>query len=294
LTVQNRQRPFQRLDLRFIYAILVYSGASDCRHWVFGVMSPPALPHSLHRQLHTARDLLERRSTQEGEEALPVNLPALEKLFPHGLLRSELLELVGTCSSGRFSLVMSLLGAATSVGEAVTLVDLGDQFDPQSAASADVLLERLLWLRPTDLRAALAATETAITGGLSLVVLDLGTPPIPGGRGAQSSWQRLLQKARTHRVTLLVSSPYRVCGAAATIVVETVRQRAKWQGRNASNLLLRAVRSRMTLGKVRGAMSGANVELTLRYDQGAVQEDLAISDEAVSSSDTTTRAIDAA
>jgi len=258
-------------------------------------MSVTALPRSLPRQLRTARDLLERGSAAEGEETLPVSLPALARLLPHGLARSELLELVGTCSSGRFSLVMTLLGAATSVGEAVTLVDLGDHFDPQAAANAGVLLERLLWLRPTHLRAALAATETAITGGLALVVLDLGTAPIPGGRGAQSSWLRLLMKARSHRAALLVSSPYRVCGAAATIVVETAKKRAEWQGADASNLLLQTLRSRMTLGKVRGGMFGTNTELTLRHQLGAVVEDLTLPEEVpADQSDTATRTIDAA
>jgi hypothetical protein len=223
------------------------------------------LPRRTHLDLglETARDLLERRAPAD---ALPITLDPLARLLPGGLHRGELHELVGDRSSGRFSIVLSLLAAATLAGEAAALVDLGDHFDPQDAASADVRLDRLLWLRPVHLKPALAAVETAITGGFPLVVCDLGTPPVPGGRGAQSQWLRLLSAARAHRAALLVSTPYRACGTAATTVVEARRGRGRWRGDAPPHRLLEALEGSVTLKKMRGGVPESRVELTLRRD----------------------------
>jgi len=229
--------------------------------------------------LKTARDLLERFAP---DDALPITLDPLRRLLPHGLLRGELIELHGDRSSGRFSMVLATLAAATTVGETAALVDLGDHFDPQDATSAGVVLERLLWMRPDDLRQTLHSAETAITGGFPLVVCDLGTPPIRGGRGAQSSWLRLLAAARSHRATLLVSTPYRASGSAATIVLEARRGGARWRGgarERPPQRLLEGAGSRVTIKKMRGSIPDTAGDLLLRrgdlpIDRGPSRERL--------------------
>ena len=226
-------------------------------------MSAVPLPRLSHLDLglETARALLER---SERGDALPITLAPLDRLLPEGLRRGELVELHGDRSSGRFSMVLALLAAATAAGEAAALADLGDHFDPQDAIDAGVVLERLLWLRPADLKQTLAAAETAIAGGFPLVVCDLGTPPIRGGRGAQSQWQRLLAAARSHRAVLLVSTPYRASGAAATMVLEARRGQARWRGRAPSQRLLQELDARVELRKARGGVSESAGKLTLR------------------------------
>jgi hypothetical protein len=236
-------------------------------------MAAVALPRShLDLGLKTARDLLERRAPGD---ALEITLDPLRRLLPQGLRRGELIELHGERSSGRFSVVLAVLAAATAAGETAALVDLGDHFDPQDAVAAGILLERLLWLRPRDLKQTLHAAETAITGGFPLVVCDLGAPPVPGGRGAQTSWLRLLAAARAHRAALLVSTPYRASGSAATVVLESRRARAAWRGggrENPSQRLLAGVASRLTLKKTRGAPEAA-ADLLMR--RGALAPRLA-------------------
>ncbi|MBV9086403.1 MAG: hypothetical protein JOY79_02870, partial [Acidobacteriaceae bacterium] len=64
-----------------------------------------------------------------------------------GLPRGALTEVVGTASSGRSSVLMSVLAAATAREEVCALVDTDDAFDPQSAAAAGVDLQRVLWVR---------------------------------------------------------------------------------------------------------------------------------------------------
>ena len=53
-----------------------------------------------------------------------------------GWRRGEVSELVGARSSGRTSVLLATLAAATARGEVVALVDALDRFDPASAAAA--------------------------------------------------------------------------------------------------------------------------------------------------------------
>jgi recombination protein RecA len=64
-----------------------------------------------------------------------------------GLPRGCLTEICGPDSSGRTSLLLAALAAATRREEVCTLIDVSDAFHPQSAAAAGVNLERLLWIR---------------------------------------------------------------------------------------------------------------------------------------------------
>src|SRR5271166_634277 len=57
-----------------------------------------------------------------------------------GLPRGGLTEIVGPASSGRTSLLLSVLAAATARQEACALVDADDAFSPHYAADAGVQL----------------------------------------------------------------------------------------------------------------------------------------------------------
>lgn len=180
-------------------------------------------------QLRTARDLAGDRRPEPAPWGAAV--PALAAALPAGLRRGTLTELVGRRSSGRMGVVLGLLAAATGGGECAALVDLGDALDPQQAAATGVDLERLLWARPRDLRETLAAAEAVVAGGFPLVIADLGLPPIAGGvRGGDTPWLRLARAAREAGATLVVSTPARRCGIAATAVIELPPARARWHG----------------------------------------------------------------
>lgn len=64
-----------------------------------------------------------------------------------GLPRGGLSEICGPASSGRTSVLLSALAAATRRQEACALVDVTDALDSVSAAATEVELERLLWIR---------------------------------------------------------------------------------------------------------------------------------------------------
>lgn len=67
-----------------------------------------------------------------------------------GLPRGCLTEICGPASSGRTSVLLATLAAATGRQEVCALVDASDAFDPLSAAAAGVDFEKMLWVRCGD------------------------------------------------------------------------------------------------------------------------------------------------
>ena len=64
-----------------------------------------------------------------------------------GLPRGQLSDVVGPHSSGRTTLLLQMLAAATRRGEIAALVDTFDRLDLASVVAAGVDLDRLLWIR---------------------------------------------------------------------------------------------------------------------------------------------------
>jgi hypothetical protein len=148
-----------------------------------------------------------------------------------GLPRGCLTEVCGPVSSGRTSLLLAVLAAATQRQEACALVDVNDAFDPLSAAMATVNFESLLWVRcktnppqrhgdtkKTDqkhknldrlrmeipVEQALRVTDLLLqSGGFGLVIIDLGDVPLKFARRIPlTSWFRF-QRAIEHTPTVL-------------------------------------------------------------------------------------------
>jgi hypothetical protein len=79
-------------------------------------------------------------------EMVSFGISALDQLTG-GVPRGGLTEMVGPASSGRTSLMMSLMASVTRRQEVCALIDVTDSFDPKSAQAAGVDLKRLLWVR---------------------------------------------------------------------------------------------------------------------------------------------------
>ncbi len=98
------------------------------------------------------------------ERAAPLTVstgvPALDALTG-GLPRGALSEITGPASSGRTGVMLAALTEATRRQEVCALVDANDSFDPASAATAGVDLERLLWVRCSDLSRRKLSTTRA-------------------------------------------------------------------------------------------------------------------------------------
>src|SRR5579859_5182344 len=78
-------------------------------------------------------------------DTLASGLPTLDALVT-GFPRGAISEIVGPESSGRTTLVHSLLAASTANSEICAYVDTDDSFDPVSAAAAGVALSQLVWI----------------------------------------------------------------------------------------------------------------------------------------------------
>ena len=87
-----------------------------------------------------------RLDIRPAPEMVSSGVPAIDALSG-GLPRGCLTEICGPASSGRTSLLLAALAAATRRGEFCSVVDASDALDPHSAAAAGVELERLLWVR---------------------------------------------------------------------------------------------------------------------------------------------------
>jgi recA bacterial DNA recombination protein len=204
-----------------------------------------ALPQAL-RQAHdlephcTLFDPSLARKLSTGSEPL-------DRLLAGGLPPGETVEVYGQRSGGRFSMALTALAMATAGGRCAALVDLGDGLDPQSAAAVGVDLGRLLWVRPRRLDQALASAEALLASGVPLVVVDLGIPPIPGGRGDEDAWRRLARTAREQGVTLWISSPFRVAAEAAGVAVEAFEPSVAWRRHGATARILGGLSSRLEL-----------------------------------------------
>jgi len=144
-----------------------------------------------------------------------------------GLPRGCLTEICGPASSGRTSVLLASLAAATQRQEVCALVDISDAFNPHSAAAAGVNFEKMLWVRcghlpkPDSLQRrrvtekknekiekpveqALRVTDLLLqSGGFGLVIIDLGDTPLKMARRIPlASWFRF-QRAVEHTATVL-------------------------------------------------------------------------------------------
>lgn len=127
---------------------------------------------------------------------------SLDKCLGGGLPRGHLSEIVGPRSSGRASVMCSVLAAATRRGEFVTLIDTFDSFDPVSGQAAGIDLSRVLWVRGQHVmyrhtsrvvkRAIKAANLVCQSGRFSVVVIDVAEAS-PGvlQRFPCTTWMRI-------------------------------------------------------------------------------------------------------
>jgi hypothetical protein len=103
-----------------------------------------ALESLLHAR-HLDRTLTTAR--RDDIEYAATGLSALDARLGGGFPRGHVSEVVGARSSGRTSLLLQMLAAATRRGELVALVDALDMGDVDSMKNAGVDLDRLLWVR---------------------------------------------------------------------------------------------------------------------------------------------------
>jgi recA bacterial DNA recombination protein len=136
-----------------------------------------------------------------------------------GIPRGSLSEIFGTISSGRTSLLFSMLGYATTHDEICALVDTHNVFAPSTAAAAGIDLDRLLWVRcGANIENAFKAADLLLhAGGFGLVVLDMADVAGKDAKRIISSWwyrfRRTVENKPSAIVVMASDSCVRSCAA---------------------------------------------------------------------------------
>ena len=193
-------------------------------------------------------------------ETAPTGIAEIDAAIGGGLPRGCLTEIFGPPSSGRASLLASVLAQATARQESCALVDAEDAFDPASAFAAGVALERLLWVRcGHNAEHALKAVDLLIQGGgFGVVALDLGdTPSETARRISLTSWFRLRRAVENTPTVLIAVARQPNARTCASLTLECARERVEWSGARFTSRLLRGVRVRATSTYRRKACSPA-------------------------------------
>ena len=183
-----------------------------------------------------------------------IGLRTLDELTG-GLPRGALSEIVGPASSGRTGVMLAALAQATHRHEICALVDASDSFDPASAATAGVDLDRLLWVRCSErlsmtakkreaprnarrgpglwpqakarfasgerLEQVLKVTDLLLqSGGFGMVVLDMGDiPPESARRIPLTSWFRFRRAVEPTATVLLLLEQQPSATTCASLVL---------------------------------------------------------------------------
>jgi len=186
---------------------------------------------------------------QDMVERVPSALPQLDRVLQGGVPKGQLSEFAGPVSSGRTTLLLSTLAAATRRGEIVALVDPFDRLDVASAVASGVDLTRLLWVRGDACGlhgpAGRVLIERAIehglkslnlilqAGGFGVVAMDLAdVPAIALTAIPRTTWlrvQRAIEGKETACVLLVDRALARSPGGL-TVLLDGAATRARWTG----------------------------------------------------------------
>jgi hypothetical protein len=179
-------------------------------------------------------------------ESVPTGIAPLDALTG-GLPRGAITEIFGPPTSGRTSLMVSILAQAIAGDEVCALIDGNDAFDPKSAATAGVELQRLLWVRCHKLDQVLKSADLLLQGGgFGRVVMDLTDLPLSRIQSIPlASWFRFQRTIEKTPTALIVMTPESAVKSAAALVLRMQMRSAEWNTiLNGLNLNVEIVRSR--------------------------------------------------
>jgi hypothetical protein len=198
----------------------------------------------------TPASQLQVRPTPEMVSSGIAAIDALTGGLPLGCLT----EICGSPSSGRTTVLLAALAAATRRGEFCALIDASDALDPHSLADAGVELDRLLWVRcgesspqksrtiekksqaafkfdqtgsrPDEhrLEQLLRATDMLLeSGGFGLIALDLCDLPLQTARRIPlTTWFRFRRAVEHTPTALLAIEQQSIAGSCSSLLLKLV------------------------------------------------------------------------
>jgi recombination protein RecA len=198
-------------------------------------------------------------------EMIPAGIAAIDS-FTGGIPLGCLTEICGPASSGRTSILLTLMTECMRRDEICAIVDTSDAFDPQSAASAGADLARLLWVRcggPSSLRRrgnteknksgsqpfnsigiksfdspkeysqieqALKITDLLLqAGGFGLVILDLADISVQAARRIPlTTWFRFRRAVENTSTAFVIVEQQPSAKSCASLVLDFSAQHSAW------------------------------------------------------------------
>ena len=245
----------------------------------------------LDRTLTTALTPLER---VDPSAQLPMDVAALDACLRGGLPRGQLSELSGPRSSGRMTLFLQMVSAATARGEIAAFVDTLDRLDVASASAAGVDLSRLLWIRGHEIRdpgfgirdlgfgtrdsglgirnsnpesripdpgspidCALKALNLVLqAGGFSVVAIDLAdVPPAALGQIPFTTWLRVQRAIEGSDTACVLMSSEPLARSAGGLTV-SLAGRSSWTGTSDRSRRLAGIEMRARVVSPRKRIDG--------------------------------------
>ena len=154
------------------------------------------------------------------------------------LTRGTLTEFAGT--SGKTSLLLSLLSKLTQEGEICAVVDSANSFDPHSALRSGVELGNLLWVKCAGNieHAFMAADYLVQAKGFGAVWLNLNAIPkhqlkqVP-----RTFWYRYRNRIKETPTLLVITAEEPIAGSASQNAFVFSRERTVWSGSGRFKLL---------------------------------------------------------
>jgi hypothetical protein len=221
---------------------------------------------------------------------LPMDVPVVDACLRGGLPRGQLSELTGACSSGRMTLLLQLMAAATRRGEIAALVDTLDRLDVASAAAAGVDLDRLLWIRgagsgirdsgfgiresgfglreygtssnpdprvPNPVDRALKALNLVLqAGGFGIVAIDLADVPAAQLRQIPfTTWPRVQRVIEGSDTACVLVTPEPLARSAGGLTL-SLASRSTWGGASDRSHLLQGIDLRVRVVSPRKRIDG--------------------------------------
>jgi recombination protein RecA len=175
-----------------------------------------------------------RLAARPAPEMVSSGIAAIDALTG-GLPRGCLTEICGSASSGRSTLMLSALAAATRRGEFCAVIDASDALDPQSVVASGIELERLLWVRCGEkshhaerrleqhrLEQLLRVTDLLLeSGGFGMIALDLGDlPPQMARRIPLATWFRFRRAVEHTSTVLLAVERQSIAGSCSSLLIK--------------------------------------------------------------------------
>jgi hypothetical protein len=190
------------------------------------------------------RTVADLEAPSDPARMVPTGLGWLDARLGGGWPCGETSEVTGPASSGRTSVLLATLAAATARGELAALVDATDTFDVVTAAAVGVALERVLWVRgdPAGVPRAAVLVDRAIkafglvleAGGFGVVALDVADiAPVDLARLPFTTWRRLQRLVEGRDTVSLVIAPAPLARSARGLTLELTASAGatlRWEG----------------------------------------------------------------